>query len=310
MRFPARDLTDQYISSSYQDVLQQYHTTGSSLYVLDGYGNVVFGIPSSSLGNSVITSDVTSSMTVLSASYSQIIDINVYKESSSFASSSISSSYADSASYSLTSAYADSAGTAVYSEYAGTASLSAESISSSYSETASYVNPSSIIHNELLGLQGGIGSDYYHLSSASLVQINSGTSSYSLTASYALNAAGGTLLATGSSYPITASWAINWNSSSVVSLINTKQNNIATGSTVPFTSSWATNVINDNNTWLTTGSTYPITSSWAITSSFAISASWAPTSGSIGSVELYGTFDGGTPDYFFGGLTPIDGGLP
>ena len=27
-------------------------------------------------------------------------------------------------------------------------------------------------------------------------------------------------------------------------------------------------------------------------------------------MELYGTFDGGTPDYFYGGLTPINGGLP
>jgi len=68
MRFPSRDLTDQYISSSYQDVLQQYMPS-DYLYVLDGYGNVVFGIPSASFGNTLVTSDITSSMTVATASY-------------------------------------------------------------------------------------------------------------------------------------------------------------------------------------------------------------------------------------------------
>jgi hypothetical protein len=77
MQFPERDLTDQFISLSYQDVLQQYNTTGSSLYVLDGYGNVVFGIPTASLGNTVITSDITSSMTVLSASWAPPISYNL-----------------------------------------------------------------------------------------------------------------------------------------------------------------------------------------------------------------------------------------
>jgi hypothetical protein len=138
MRFEERDLTEQYISLSFQDVLQQYPNTSSQFYILDGYGNVVFSIPSASIGSIVITSDITASMTVLSASYSQVIE--VYQASSSFASSSISTSYAESASYSETSLYAESAGTAIYSEYAGTASLAAESISASYSETASYLH--------------------------------------------------------------------------------------------------------------------------------------------------------------------------
>jgi hypothetical protein len=204
MNYPERDLSCQYISSSYQDVLQQYVTTGSLVHVLDGLGNVVFSIPSSSLGNVLITSDITASMTVLSASYSSVIEI--YQTSSSFASSSISASYAYEATYS------DTASVAIYSEYAGTASLAAEAISASYSETASYVDPSTISHNELQGLQGGSGGDYYHLDSASYASITSGTSSYainSLTASYAENAGGGTSLETGSTYPITSSWAIS-----------------------------------------------------------------------------------------------------
>lgn len=95
MRFPNRDFTDQYISSSYQDVLQKYSNTSSLVYILDGYGNVVYGLVTSSVGDVLITSNMTSSMTVLSASFSQVI----FQQSASFASSSIS------ASYSLTSSY-------------------------------------------------------------------------------------------------------------------------------------------------------------------------------------------------------------
>jgi len=74
MQFPAQDLTNQYISRSYQDVLQQY-IPSNYLYVLDGLGNVVFGLPSASIGYTVITSDITSSMTVGSASVSTVINI-------------------------------------------------------------------------------------------------------------------------------------------------------------------------------------------------------------------------------------------
>ena len=118
MRFPSRDLSDQFISSSYQDVLQQY-MPADYLYVLDGYGNVVFGVPSASIGYTLITSDITSSMTVGSASVSTIINILQTTQS-------ISSSWA---SESLVSTYAN------YAEYSGTSSLS---VSASISDTASY----------------------------------------------------------------------------------------------------------------------------------------------------------------------------
>lgn len=66
MNFPIRDFTNQFISSSYQDVLQQYLLT-NTLYVLDGLGNVVFTIPSSSYGQNILMSDATSSMSVSSS---------------------------------------------------------------------------------------------------------------------------------------------------------------------------------------------------------------------------------------------------
>jgi hypothetical protein len=176
---------------SYQDVLQQYFNTGSLLYVLDGYGNVVFGIPSASIGDTIITSNMTSSMTVLSASYSEIIEIT--RVSSSFASSSISSSYSQ---ISETSYYADIASAALSSSH------------SDFSDTSSYIDPSSVPHNDLQGLQGGDIGEYYHLNSSSFVQVSSGTSSYSnysLTASYAINSSGGFIIESGSTYNITAS---------------------------------------------------------------------------------------------------------
>ena len=70
MTFPLRDFTNQYISSSYQDVLQQY-TPSDTFYVLDGYGNVVFSLPSSSIGEMLIAANMTASMSVATASYVQ-----------------------------------------------------------------------------------------------------------------------------------------------------------------------------------------------------------------------------------------------
>jgi len=202
MTFPERNLAEQYISSSYQDVLQQYVNTGSYVYVLDGYGNVVFGIQTASLGNIVITSDMTSSMTVLSASYSQVIEIRTV--SSSFASASISASYALSSSYaknasiansSVTSIYSDTASLAVYSDYSGTASLAVNAVTSSYALTASYV--------------AGAGSGLSTGSTYPVTSSQSTTASYALTASYAMNGgSGGGGLETGSTYPVTASHAL------------------------------------------------------------------------------------------------------
>jgi hypothetical protein len=95
------------------------------------------------------------------------------------------------------------------------------------------------------------------------------TSSWSVTASYALNAnAGGTQLYTASTYPITASWAV---SSSYALYALSGGTKLFTGSTYPITASWAVN----GGTKLYTGSTYPITSSWGITASYALNSGTA-----------------------------------
>ena len=56
MQFPFRDLTNQYISLSYQSVVQAY-TQGTASYLLDGMGNVILFLQTSSLGQEVITAD-------------------------------------------------------------------------------------------------------------------------------------------------------------------------------------------------------------------------------------------------------------
>lgn len=120
MRFPLRDFTNQYISSSYQDVLQQY-LPSDILYILDGYGNVVFTLPSASFGQMLITSDVTSSINVLSSSYSLK---STTSENSDFAVLAGEVITARTASYALKS---------IISENSDFASLSGESISSTSS---------------------------------------------------------------------------------------------------------------------------------------------------------------------------------
>jgi len=108
---------------------------------------------------------------------------------------------------------------------------------------------------------------------------NAVSSSYSLTASFALtspSAGGGTTLFTGSTYQITSSWANNSISSSFLngnataSLFGTASN--AVSSSYALTASFAlSSPSSEGGTTLFTGSTYQITSSWSnnsISSSF------------------------------------------
>lgn len=204
MQFPARDFTNQYISTSYQDVLQKYNPT-DIFYILDGLGNVVFSLPSSSVGQVLITSDITSSMTVASASYAATYS---YAQivSSSFASESLSASYAFSASHSDTSDNADFALASYYSTLSNTAS---------YATTASYA---------LNGGGGGtplVSGSTYPITASWAISASwapgggsSDTASYSFTSSFAqfaLTASYVNVIPSGStessSYAITSSYS-------------------------------------------------------------------------------------------------------
>lgn len=113
MPFPSRDLTSQYISLSYQDVVQRYNPGGTSSYYLDGLGNELFTIPTAYAGQQVLTVGQSASYSVISAT-------------------AISSSYA------LSSEFSDSSSLAVLAEFSDTSSLSVLSVTSSYSITSSY----------------------------------------------------------------------------------------------------------------------------------------------------------------------------
>lgn len=56
MQFPNRDLTNQFVSTSYQDVIQRF-STGSIDYLLDGYGFTILGVLTSSINSLIVTQD-------------------------------------------------------------------------------------------------------------------------------------------------------------------------------------------------------------------------------------------------------------
>lgn len=89
----------------------------------------------------------------------------------------------------------------------------------------------------------GITSSLYGTSSWSKNSIYSVTAGDSDTVDGLHASAFQPTLITGSTYPITCSWANNWNSSSLISLINSKQTVLGTGSTYPITSSWSNNSV-------------------------------------------------------------------
>ena len=200
----------------------------------------------------------------------------------------------------------------------GTSSYSLNAITSSYSITSSYA------------LNGGTtiltGSDYPITSSWAL---NSITSSYSLTASYALNAGGtGIYLSSesffanglSSSYTITSS--VLEASEDIFVFINglvqapttnySLSSSILVFNGVPSTGSlievrrFDANISGSGGggggggggTTLTTGSSYPITSSWAITASYALAG------------LVFGNIDGGNPSEIYSYNSNIDGGNP
>ena len=143
MTFSSRDFSLQYISSSYQDVVQRYSPVGTSSYFLDGLGNVIASLPLSSIGGQIVTLD--QSITASIALYAD---------------------FAGTASISVDSMFSETASIALYSDFAGTSSLafSASWVSESTfiitAQTASYITSSNI--------DGVVGSSSYAYTSSCL----------------------------------------------------------------------------------------------------------------------------------------------
>lgn len=174
MQFPLRALTDQYISKSYQDVLQQYPSS-SLYYILDGLGNVVATLNSSSVGDLLITSNMTASMSVASASYATSASYEIIHEASS--------SYADTSSVAFTSIFSDTASVAILAYMADTASLAAEAISASYAPSV----PSDIAISASWA-SSSISASYVPNLYPQTEQISASWASSSLSSSYAVSA--------------------------------------------------------------------------------------------------------------------------
>lgn len=239
MNFPDRDLSNQFISRSYQDVVQQYLNTGSLLYLLDGYGNVIFQIPSASYGGIVLTQDQSASYALqafsasyapgnpsISASYALTASFVLgFIQSASFAlssSNSLTASNAISASNSITSSYSffsTSASYAFSSSYAISSTMSDVATLAEMALTASLADTASIAISASYSL-----SSSYAFTSAQSVSSSFASSSisasYALTASYAITASyvsasniDGTVLSASysltSSNSLTASYLLN-----------------------------------------------------------------------------------------------------
>ena len=174
---------------------------------------------------------------------------------SSFSNNSTSASYSLTSSIALnalTSSYINIATNAVSSSYAATASIST---SSSFASTSSY-------------------------------NLNSISSSYSLTASYASNA--GSSLTTGSTYPITSSWSNNSISSSYA--LNAGSATTATSANTATSSSFATTAGTATTATSTTSASYALTASYALNASGGGGGSGTVT----GSVNYIAKFTSGS----------------
>jgi len=213
MQFPQRDLTQQYISTSYQDVVQRYATTGSTTYLLDGLGYVIAGIPTASIGNNILTQDQTASWAgtasyAISSSVTYTTSSLVSVTSASWASQSLSSSYtsiASSASTALNANQSNTSNYATFAEMSDTSSFTTYSNTSGLSISSSYANIASLS----LVSDVALLADTASLADIAYSSISSSWASQSLSASWAPSSGGGTTLFTASTYQITSSWAVS-----------------------------------------------------------------------------------------------------
>ena len=280
MQFISQDLTGQYISSSYQDLVQAY-VSQSSIYFLNGYGDVIAVLPSASLGQLILTQDQTASWASSSVSSSW----------ANFANSSISASWAPGSNpgttivtgsiYQITSSWANLAASASWvpnlypqieqissswassslsSSYVLSASWAGISISSSYVLSASWADIS-------------LSASYVPNLYPQTVQISASWASASISASYAKSASWAPFVAVTS--VSSASWASSSISASYVPNLYPQAEQISSSwASASISSSYALSASWAPTTFLTTGSTYPITASWANSASFADSASY------------------------------------
>lgn len=200
----------------------------------------------------------------------------------------VSSSYATTSSWAATASYA--------AAFSGSITNAVSSSWSAYAVTASYFSASADFPNGLV-VTGSVTASAYTGSGAGIIGVIS--SSYSLTASYAMNGGSGGV---SSSYATTSSFASNAA--------------LATTATTATTASYVTGTISFPNGLMVTGSvtasaytgsytgsllgsaSYATTSSWALTASYAAAFSGSITNAVSASYSTYAV----TASYISGGL--------
>ena len=238
-------------------------------------------------GYSVVTSQNSGSITVLSASYASTAS---YVENAQSSSVAISASYSLSSSFALTASYAANVPTTA--SYALTASYVENAISASVATSASYAISSSNSVSSSFALTASYAANVpvtssYALTASYVENAQSASvatsSSYSLSSSFALTASYAANVPTTASYALTASYVENAQSSSVAisatySLSSSFALSARYAANVPKTASYALTasyVENAISASVATSASNAISSSNSVSSSFALTASYA-----------------------------------
>jgi len=243
-------------------------------------------------GNTVITTADTASMTVSSASYASSSTSASYAQTASFLSVgtyNITASWAQSASnavnaqtasflpvntYNITASWASSASNAVNAQTASFLPVATYNITSSWAQSASNAVNSQTASFLPIGTYNITASWAQSASNA----VNSQTASflpigtYNITASWATNALTASFLPV-ATYNITASWA-----QSASNAVNSQTASFLPVATYNITSSWAqssSNAVNAQTASFLPVGTYNITASWAQSASNAVNAQTA-----------------------------------
>jgi hypothetical protein len=276
------------ISSSYA------YTASSAIsasYVLNAISSS-YAFTASSAVSAFTASSAVSSSQAISASYAFTASSAI---SSSFASNTISASYAFTASSAISSSYAYTASSAISAFTASSSVSSSLAISASYAFTASSAI-SAYTASSAVSSSQAISASYAFTASSAISAFTASSArsaSLAISASYAFTASS----AISSSYALTASYALNsipafpYSGSAQItgSLGITGSVNASQGFTGSLfgTASWATNFLTSS----VTSASYAFTASSAISSSFAgntISSSYAFTASSAISSSFAG----------------------
>ena len=286
--FPAEDLTLKYISQSYQDLVQIYAPGigDPNEYFLDGLGNVLLVVPSSSVDQVIITSDVTSSMSVLTASFSNISALSYVSNVAILADTALIAVNSD---FSISSSWASSSLSSSNFHNGGT-TIDENGFTTTNTNT-NFPNGTSIDTDGNVIVNGKITAASLDVEGTTTLDAGIITTdgAGNLTVNGNINA--NTVYITGAS---------TLDNGQIVTDGSGSLNATSFTGSLLGTASWAQNIVGGSGTTLFTSSTYQITSSVSNTASYALNSATASSGGSY-LIEIIGGGNPiGTGSYYFG----------